>query len=248
MNVLMCVSCACYALTLCRRFKMCRWVYRASRWSLKWRPRPVRTSLPPSGTSVLSMRTSPPRTCRSLRTGTSPRWALSHGDTHTYTHRNHFNQVVYSITSLHLIILISSTRYMLYSMFTYLLFWSHKGHSTFTFITFTFIICYTWCNHISSCLPIQFNDLTDSAKRNNEAMRQAKQEANEYRRQIQSLNCDIDALKSTVGVIASLFLFSCVLLYSVHLSSPLFCPLLSFLPMFPFFLSSPSTAFWCDVW
>ncbi|XP_060766383.1 peripherin [Neoarius graeffei] len=43
----------------------------------------------------------------------------------------------------------------------------------------------------------KFTDLTDSAKRNADAMRQAKQEANEFRRQIQSLNCDIDALKST---------------------------------------------------
>lgn len=40
-------------------------------------------------------------------------------------------------------------------------------------------------------------DLTDSAKRNADSMRQAKQEANEFRRQIQSLNCEIDALKST---------------------------------------------------
>uniref|UniRef100_A0A668A4A8 Peripherin n=1 Tax=Myripristis murdjan TaxID=586833 RepID=A0A668A4A8_9TELE len=36
-----------------------------------------------------------------------------------------------------------------------------------------------------------------SAKRNNDALRQAKQEANESRRQIQSLNCEIDALKNT---------------------------------------------------
>ncbi|KAG7319047.1 hypothetical protein KOW79_017521 [Hemibagrus wyckioides] len=43
----------------------------------------------------------------------------------------------------------------------------------------------------------KFTDLTDSAKRNADAMRQAKQEANEFRRQIQSLNCEIDALKST---------------------------------------------------
>ncbi|XP_028855347.1 peripherin isoform X2 [Denticeps clupeoides] len=39
-------------------------------------------------------------------------------------------------------------------------------------------------------------DLTDSAKRNADAVRQAKQDANESRRQIQSLNCEIDALKS----------------------------------------------------
>ncbi|XP_071350852.1 peripherin isoform X1 [Trachinotus anak] len=43
----------------------------------------------------------------------------------------------------------------------------------------------------------KFADLTESAKRNTDALRQAKQEANESRRQIQSLNCEIDALKNT---------------------------------------------------
>ncbi|XP_067244780.1 peripherin isoform X1 [Chanodichthys erythropterus] len=43
----------------------------------------------------------------------------------------------------------------------------------------------------------KFADLTDSAKRNAEAMRQAKQETNDMRRQIQAQNCDIDSLKST---------------------------------------------------
>lgn len=43
----------------------------------------------------------------------------------------------------------------------------------------------------------KFADLTDSAKRNAEAMRQSKQENNDLRRQIQAQNCDIDALKST---------------------------------------------------
>ncbi|XP_048856127.1 peripherin isoform X1 [Brienomyrus brachyistius] len=43
----------------------------------------------------------------------------------------------------------------------------------------------------------KFADLTDSAKRNSEALRQAKQDSNESRRQIQSLSCEIDALKST---------------------------------------------------
>ncbi|XP_070965148.1 plasticin-like isoform X2 [Oncorhynchus clarkii lewisi] len=43
----------------------------------------------------------------------------------------------------------------------------------------------------------KFADLTDSAKRNTDAMRQAKQEQNEHRRQMQSLSCEIDALKST---------------------------------------------------
>ncbi|KAF6720990.1 Glial fibrillary acidic protein [Oryzias melastigma] len=43
----------------------------------------------------------------------------------------------------------------------------------------------------------KFADLTDAANRNAEALRQAKQEANEYRRQIQVLTCDLDALRGT---------------------------------------------------
>ncbi|XP_034022727.1 plasticin-like [Thalassophryne amazonica] len=43
----------------------------------------------------------------------------------------------------------------------------------------------------------KFTDLTESAKRNTDSLRQAKQEANESRRQIQALNCEIDALKNT---------------------------------------------------
>ncbi|TKS71506.1 Plasticin [Collichthys lucidus] len=43
----------------------------------------------------------------------------------------------------------------------------------------------------------KFADLTESAKRNTDSLRQAKQEANESRRQIQSLTCEIDALKNT---------------------------------------------------
>ncbi|KAI1897088.1 hypothetical protein AGOR_G00079510 [Albula goreensis] len=43
----------------------------------------------------------------------------------------------------------------------------------------------------------KFTDLAQSANRNTEALRQAKQDANESRRQIQSLSCEIEALKST---------------------------------------------------
>ncbi|XP_034441842.1 peripherin [Hippoglossus hippoglossus] len=43
----------------------------------------------------------------------------------------------------------------------------------------------------------KFVDMTESAKRNTDALRQAKQEANESRRQIQSLTCEIDAVKNT---------------------------------------------------
>lgn len=64
------------------------------------------------------------------------------------------------------------------------------------FVLFCFFFNASWC-----CLlwTPQFADLTESAKRNTDSLRQAKQEANESRRQIQSLNCEIDALKNTVS-------------------------------------------------
>ncbi|KAM3863439.1 glial fibrillary acidic protein [Diretmus argenteus] len=43
----------------------------------------------------------------------------------------------------------------------------------------------------------KFADLTDAANRNTEALRQAKQEANEYRRQMQVVTCDLEALRGT---------------------------------------------------
>ncbi|XP_066508616.1 vimentin-like [Hoplias malabaricus] len=43
----------------------------------------------------------------------------------------------------------------------------------------------------------KFADLTEAANRNNEALRAAKQEVSEYRRQVQALTCDVDALKGT---------------------------------------------------
>lgn len=44
----------------------------------------------------------------------------------------------------------------------------------------------------------QYADLSDAANRNHEALRQAKQEMNESRRQIQSLTCEVDGLRGTV--------------------------------------------------
>ncbi|XP_013886854.1 glial fibrillary acidic protein [Austrofundulus limnaeus] len=43
----------------------------------------------------------------------------------------------------------------------------------------------------------KFADLTDAANRNAEALRQAKQEANDYRRQVQVLTCELDALRGS---------------------------------------------------
>ncbi|XP_075999267.1 glial fibrillary acidic protein [Genypterus blacodes] len=43
----------------------------------------------------------------------------------------------------------------------------------------------------------KFVDLTDAANRNAEALRQAKQEANDYRRQLQVMTCDLEALRGT---------------------------------------------------
>ncbi|NWQ69462.1 PERI protein, partial [Neopipo cinnamomea] len=44
----------------------------------------------------------------------------------------------------------------------------------------------------------KFADLSDAANRNHEALRLAKQEMNESRRQIQSLTCEVDGLKGMV--------------------------------------------------
>ncbi|KAJ8268646.1 hypothetical protein COCON_G00138180 [Conger conger] len=43
----------------------------------------------------------------------------------------------------------------------------------------------------------KYADLSEAAARNSEAIRQAKQEANEYRRQVQALTCEVDSLKGT---------------------------------------------------
>ncbi|KAK9538660.1 hypothetical protein VZT92_003819 [Zoarces viviparus] len=43
----------------------------------------------------------------------------------------------------------------------------------------------------------KFADLTEAAARHNDALRVAKQEANDYRRQVQSLTCEVDALRGT---------------------------------------------------
>lgn len=42
----------------------------------------------------------------------------------------------------------------------------------------------------------KFADLTDAAARNAELLRQAKHEANDYRRQLQSLTCDLESLRA----------------------------------------------------
>lgn len=43
----------------------------------------------------------------------------------------------------------------------------------------------------------KFADLTEAAARNTDSLRVAKQEANDYRRQVQALTCEVDALKGT---------------------------------------------------
>ncbi|KAK3534404.1 hypothetical protein QTP86_015238 [Hemibagrus guttatus] len=46
-------------------------------------------------------------------------------------------------------------------------------------------------------VDLQFADLTEAANRNKEALRTAKQEANESRRQVHALTCEVDTLKGT---------------------------------------------------
>ncbi|OCT75632.1 hypothetical protein XELAEV_18030816mg [Xenopus laevis] len=43
----------------------------------------------------------------------------------------------------------------------------------------------------------KFADLSEAANRNNDALRQAKQETSDFRRQIQTLTCEIDAMKGS---------------------------------------------------
>lgn len=78
---------------------------------------------------------------------------------------------------------------------------------------------------------LQFADLTESAKRNTDSLRQAKQEANESRRQIQSLNCEIDALKNTVRpnttCHVSVFIYN-LSLDTLHLLIALYVPTVFF--------------------
>ncbi|KAF4012693.1 GFAP [Cervus elaphus hippelaphus] len=45
----------------------------------------------------------------------------------------------------------------------------------------------------------KFADLNDAAARNAELLRQAKHEANDYRRQLQALTCDLESLRGTVS-------------------------------------------------
>lgn len=52
---------------------------------------------------------------------------------------------------------------------------------------------------VSPLPSLQYADLSDAANRNHEALRQAKQEMNESRRQIQSLTCEVDGLRGTVS-------------------------------------------------
>lgn len=46
---------------------------------------------------------------------------------------------------------------------------------------------------------LQFAELSEVANRNKETLRAAKREANEFRYQVQALNCEVDALKGTVS-------------------------------------------------
>lgn len=51
----------------------------------------------------------------------------------------------------------------------------------------------------SLSLSLQVSDLNQAVSKNNDALRQAKQESMEYRHQIQSYTCEIDSLKGTVS-------------------------------------------------
>lgn len=50
----------------------------------------------------------------------------------------------------------------------------------------------------SGRLSPQVSDLNQAVSKNNEALKQARQETMEFRHQIQSYTCEIDSLKGTV--------------------------------------------------
>ena len=47
-------------------------------------------------------------------------------------------------------------------------------------------------------MSLQVSDLNQAVSKNNEALKQARQETMEFRHQIQSYTCEIDSLKGTV--------------------------------------------------
>jgi len=55
-------------------------------------------------------------------------------------------------------------------------------------------------------LSPQVSDLNQAVNKNNDSLRQAKQESMEYRHQIQSFTCEIDSLKGTVSILMSDFI------------------------------------------
>lgn len=55
------------------------------------------------------------------------------------------------------------------------------------------------CSNLLPSLSPQVSDLNQAVNKNNDALRQAKQESMEYRHQIQSYTCEIDSLKGTVS-------------------------------------------------
>lgn len=67
-----------------RKFRRSKWLCRRSSWRWRWTVDPDQISLVHWGTSGLNMRPSPWRTCRNLRSGTSPRWTDPHN--HTLMH------------------------------------------------------------------------------------------------------------------------------------------------------------------
>lgn len=73
---------------------------------------------------------------------------------------------------------------------------AEQGHVSMPRVTKTLPAMWS---HSTARVPLQFADLTDAAARHTEALRAAKQEANEYRRQLQALTCDLEALRGSVG-------------------------------------------------
>lgn len=73
-----------------------------------------------------------------------------------------------------------------------------------------------------SLLPfcLQVTDLSQAVDKNNDAMRQSKQEIMEYRHQIQSYTCEIDSLKGSVSISWNFLPFTSCVFFYLHCGHP----------------------------
>lgn len=86
------------------------------------------------------------------------------------------------------------------------------------------IVVLSCCTVNPPVLCLQVSDLNQAVNKNNDALRQAKQETMEFRHQIQSYTCEIDSLKGTVSICSNFshFIFWLLILHFFFLIDIIF--------------------------